>query len=682
MGQPVSARSRGWGRRLLAVVGVAIAAWGLAILLASVPPFRTAVDVIDISLYDSFYRHRSDEWPREAPVVIIAVDQYSIDRMASQENAFRWPWPREYWGAVLEYLQASGAKAVAVDLLFEEPSGYQNETGDDTNFAKKLDELRIPVIHAVQAKLAGNPRFAPPVTRPPMFGAVDVIDSSVIRHYAAMVNGKPSLAAQAVHAAGGSVPQWANSPFLLHFYNPEIRAIRSAPYAYIPAYDVVRAALAPDQNPGEANRANFRDKIVLIGATATATFDLKSAPMMAIFPSVQAHATAIDNLLNSQRVEVMTHAARMAVAFIAALLTTIAAILPRRVLFKVTLSLAALFVAFALGYERFTFHRQIVWLPLTAPLLAGVFGIIGGLSWTYFIEDRQRRAILKILSQYVSPEVARQLSRRGELSLGGERREMTVMFTDIEGFTTITETMSAVELEPFMNGYLGEVTGALHHENATIDKYIGDAVMAFWNAPLDQPDHAERACLGALRIVRIERERQVRSGQKGIHTRVGINTGEMVVGNMGSPLKANYTVLGDAVNLANRLEGSNKIYGSQILISETTARCVRGRFLVRRLDRLRVKGRSQPLEVYELLEELQNSDEGLKRLAERYEAALEEYRKQQWESAERVLVELAGEFPEDGPTLMLLERVREFRAHPPAPGWDGVHDVNAEANSK
>lgn len=677
MAQGATWRSAAWIRRLPAVVAVALAAGVVALALAEVPPFRTAVDVTDISLYDSFYRHRRNDSVRASPIVIIVVDQYSIDQMARQANAFRWPWPREYWGAVLEYLQNCGAKAVAIDLLFEEPSGYQNETGDDTNFAKKLDELRVPVIHAVQAKLRGNPRFAPPVTKPPIFGAVDVIDGAVIRQYSTVVNGIPSLAVQAVRATMGQEPDWANQPFLLRYYGAANRD-GMAPYQHVPAYDVIRAAISPDQRFGEVSRATFENKIILIGATAAATFDLKSAPMAAIYPSIEAHATATENLVKGQRVNVMPPFSRAVITLLAALLAALCAILPRRVSVKVVLSLIALLAVFGFGYERFALHRQITWLPLTAPLMAGVFGVIGGLCWTYFIEDRQRRAILKILSQYVSPHVARELSRRGELSLGGERREMTVMFTDIAGFTSISETMTAEELEPFMNEYLSEVSGALHQEDATIDKYIGDAVMAFWNAPLDQPDHAVRACLGALRVRRQERERTERGEGTPLHTRVGINTGPMVVGNMGSALKANYTVLGDAVNLASRLEGSNKIYGSQILVSETTVQLVPGRFLFRRLDRLRVKGKSQAMAVYELLEELDRADPSQKRLAERYELALSHYEKQQWSSVEEILVDLLKEFPDDGPSAALLERVRDMQANPPPGDWDGVYDAKVK----
>jgi adenylate cyclase len=249
------------------------------------------------------------------------------------------------------------------------------------------------------------------------------------------------------------------------------------------------------------------------------------------------------------------------------------------------------------------------------------------------------------------------------------------MFTDIAGFTDLAELMAVEELETFMNFYLSEMSKIIFELNGTLDKYIGDAIMSFWNAPLDQPEHAAAACQAALQIRDREvalREKLGEIGVFGIQTRIGINTGPMVVGNLGSSQKVNYTVLGDSVILASRLEGANKIYGSQILVAQPTVDVVKDRFTFRKLDLLRVKGRRRPMPVYELLAAGQ-VDGAVCQLVEQFESALHAYEKRDWDDAERILVALQARFPDDGPTRVLLGRVRAFRDQPPPADWDGVY---------
>lgn len=659
----------GPGRKWLASAAIALAAAALALAASQVPPLAGSVRTIDTALYDAFYKHRTPEDRQNGSVVIIAVDQGSIDAMAAEDNHYRWPWPREYWGAVVAYLQKCGAKVVAFDLLFEEPSGYQRESGDDDTFAAALDAVTIPIIQARRVLPGERIRFAPPVTREPRFGAVNVIEAAVVRSYAPFVNDVPSLAAECVLAAGDPIGLNDKSPFLLHYYGPHRTADGRTTFRSVPAIGVLAAAQE------DTDTDVFRDKIVLIGATADATFDLKSAPVSAIFSGVEVHATAIENLLEGRRVHVVAELVTFGWGLLAALLAGAGAIVPKRVSLKLVLSLSASAALFIVGYLLFVTGGQILWLPLAAPLGASILATVVGLGWTYLVEDRQRRVLLKFLAQYVSPEVAAELDRRGEISLGGVRREMTVMFTDVAGFTDLSESMEVEQLEKFMNFYLSEMSGIVFAANGTLDKYIGDAIMSFWNAPLDQPEHAVLACRTALGLQKREielRERLGLLGAVGIRTRIGINSGPMVVGNMGSMQKVNYTVLGDAVNLASRLESANRMYGSQILVAQPTVDLVNGKFLFRKLDLLRVKGKQRPLAVYELMAE-GNGDERLRDLARQFEAALTAYQRQDWDGTERVLVALQREFADDAPTAALLERVRAFRASPPPPDWDGVH---------
>jgi adenylate cyclase len=672
-------RLEAWQKGLATAV-IAIGAVAIAAVFAALPPLRGAGQAIDTALYDAFYKQRTPESQLNSNIVIIAVDRSSIDRMAARpDNSFRWPWPRQMWGMVLEYLQKSGAKAVAIDLLFEEPSNFNREFDDDSEFAKQLDDLKIPVIHAIQSSLAtSRPAFAPPVTKPIRAGAVDVIEERVVRTYAGTKRVYPSLATETTRAAGFPIPAWGSGTFRLHYYGPTKLENGANTFRYVPAFDVVVAAQSPTGVAGTISPTDFKDKIVLIGATSAATFDLKSSPLSGIYPTVEAQATAIENLINNQRVVETGLPQQLAVAFIGAGLAALGSVFPRRVRLKLPISLLGVAFVFGAGYWLFVLQRNITWLPLFMPMLAAILAMVAGLTWTYIAEDRQRRILLGFLSQYVSKEVAEELSRRGEISLEGQRREMTVMFTDIAGFTSMADNMPVERLEKFINFYLSELTATLFERNATLDKFIGDAIMSFWNAPLGQSEHAELACHAALAMKRREAQLQQQFAEFGIgsiKTRIGINTGTMVVGNVGSQHKVNYTVMGDAVNLGSRLEGSNKIYGSTILVSETTVAKIKpDQFIFRKLDRLKVVGRSTALEVYELLDAAPSSEQ-TRRLAKTFETALAHYFELRFEQAEQILVDLIREFPDDAPSVVLLGRARAFRQNPPPDGWTGVHEA-------
>jgi adenylate cyclase len=573
---------------------------------------------------------------------------------------------------VLTYLEQCGARAAAIDLLMEEPSNYNRETNDDANFAEVLDGLKMPVVFAAQLKRHESPLFAPPVKRLPSFGGADVIDGATIREYDFKSNGRPSLALAAVRAANLPIPHLPAGPAKLYYYGPTRRGDGQRTFRTISAFDVVLTAM---QVPGASEPITpelFRDKIVLIGLSAPGTFDLKNSPVNRNYPGVESHATAIDNLVLGNRVRTVMPWMNPAV-WISALLASAGTTLPRRMWVKVALSLLAVALLMGTLMMLFKLRGTLILTPPTAPLVCVCLAILGGFGWTYFIEDRDRRILLRFLSQYVSPHVADELSRRGELSLAGERREMTVMFSDIEGFTTLADQMPADRLEQFMSLYLGEMSKAVFESDATLDKYIGDALMCFWNAPLHQPDHATRACEAALRMVRRERELQGEFAELGIpklRTRIGINTGMMLVGNVGSRQKVNYTVVGDAVNVSSRLEGANKAFGSQIIVAEPARAQVDDRFNFRRLGALRARGKADALVVYELLSE---APERATRLAQRFENALVAYENRDWVLAEQLLVELLRVFPDDLPSTKLLARTRKLQSDPPVQ-WSPVFE--------
>lgn len=511
--------------------------------------------------------------------------------------------------------------------------------------------------------------------RPALCGAVNLDTGSRVRVYLSTVQGVPSLALQAVRLAGGRPPTWADAPFWLHYYGRHVYADGRTTYPYVHISSVISAAINDPEHPQKygIEPAMFKDKIVLLGTTATSTFDLKASPTDEIYPGVELHATAIENMLAMQRVKVVPPVGVAGATALTAIAAAGGAVKHRRTWLKLLLSLMA--GAVLLAVVGLLFRREnIIWLPPVAPLLGMSLTVVLALSWSYFAEDRQARFFLKALGQYVSPHVAEELKADPhKLVISTEVRELTILFSDIAHFTDLSEKLGS-QIGPVLNYYLDEMSEPVWKENGTVDKYIGDAIMSFWNAPLIQPRHPACACRAALAMARRLREIQPELavlGAPGLSARIGISTGVCTFGNMGSRSKFNYSAIGDSCNFASRLEGANKLYDTRILIGDATAQHVRDQFILRKVDVLRVKGKLQPIPVYELIGE-GAADAATKSMIERYEAAFRHYTRCEWEPAERILLELLREFPQDGPARELLARITAFGHHPPPADWDGV----------
>jgi adenylate cyclase len=607
------------------------------------------------------------------------VDDKSLADV-DEKRGFGWPWPRDFWGYLAKYLDASGAKAVGIDLIFDQTSVYENSSGDDDTLGSTVQPLKTPIIFGAMVNADGSwDRFAPKVANP-VFGAVNVGNDVVYRKYSPTVDGQPSLALMAVKAAGTDAKLPTDRPFRLHYYGPNQTADGHTTFRYISAAAALGAA-APDAKPGASGISPdwFKGKIVLIGAISTGTYDLKSSPVSAQYPGVEIQATAIENLLNGQEVTDVPESWRVIAALAGAAVAAGLVIFPRPAGWKILGPVLAITAILGFGAELFL-RPEIQWLSPTGPLIAVAVATVAAFAWTYFAEDRQRRFMLKALSKVVSPTIAEQLSREPQrLALGTTRTQVTLLFTDLANFTSISEKMDDDKVGEMLNRYLGEMSDKVLEEQGTLDKYIGDAIMCFWNAPLPQPDHAQRACRAALAIA--AREDQIREelkafGATEIFTRIGVNTTGAAVGFVGSSHLFNYTALGDGVNLASRLEGANKLYGTRILISETTAKLAGDGFILRKLDLLQVKGKKQPMAVYELLaEQSAAGTEKLRDLANRYEKAWSFYQKKQWDDAERELLEVLSRFGEDAASRKLLERIAYLRNHPPDKNWDGAYEA-------
>jgi len=465
---------------------------------------------------------------------------------------------------------------------------------------------------------------------------------------------------EGLELAGRPIPIDPQGAVLVPFRGP------AGSFPYVSIADIIEDTL---EDP-----TIFEGRIALIGGTAPGMEDLRTTPFGSIYPGVEVHANVIAGLLDSNfRWEpAYTTAAEMITVILFGLLSSL--LLPILSPVISTLVLATLTTA-ALGVNYYMWEIELHVLPLAMTLytLFAIYTI--NILFGYLFETRARSHMDSLFGQYVPPDLVKAMSRDPEhYSLASEKRELSVLFTDIRGFTSISEGLDAGELSQLMDEYLTPMTRIVHETEGTIDKYIGDAVMAFWGAPIYHPHHADQAVGAGLAMLQALDDLNVSFAKKGwpeVHIGVGINTGMMSVGNMGSRFRRAYTVLGDAVNLGSRLEGITKIYGVAMLVSEATAHSA-GRYHYREIDRVRVKGKAKPVTIYEPLGlEEEMTREQLER-ERSFQHFLFLYRSQSWNQAEEMLRRFLEEEPDCYLYKLYLDRIEHFRESPPEPDWDGV----------
>jgi adenylate cyclase len=434
-------------------------------------------------------------------------------------------------------------------------------------------------------------------------------------------------------------------------------------YRYYSIADVVQRKFEP---------GSFRDKIVLVGASATGIGDLRSTPFGPLnYPGVEIHANVIDNILNGGflvRGAQQVQTDFLLIALLGIPLGICLVLVPPR-----WMAYALLLLVPLVGFVYAMFLKG-WWLNIimpTATLLANTGSVA---LYRVLVEEKEKRKVHGAFRQYLSPEVIRRLLENPDL-VQPRKVEISVMFSDIRGFTSISEALDAQELAEFLNLYLTDMTKIVFRNRGTLDKYIGDAVMAFWGAPYEEPGHAEGACQAALdmmnRMTELQKEWE-EQGRPRLEIGLGINSGVAAVGNMGSILRYGYTAMGDAVNLASRLEGLNKEYGTHIIVSESTFREVQNPALIfRELDLIRVKGKLQPVIIYELLWSSDGAD-SLGELAQAFTQGRALYQSRQWAKGQAAFEEILKRWPEDGPSRTYWKRCQEYQFDEPQPNWDGV----------
>jgi adenylate cyclase len=716
-------------------------------LLIGVAALRIAdsapIEELRVRTFDTFQR-LDPRVKTLRPVTIVDIDEKSL----ADPRLGQWPWPRTRLADIVNNLTRMGAVVIAFDVVFAEPdrlnpdSAAENFRGldeatreklralpsNDQIFADAIRESRVVLGESGGRDVHSDLDKALPVTGFALLGEdpepfifkfggllrnVKVLEEAaagrglftivperdgIVRRVPMIMDAQdvrmPSLTFEVLRILGGSgtimiksdkagidsvvlqglrlkIPTDSLARFWVHY-------ARNDPSIYVSAVDVLDGRVPPEM---------ISRKLILIGTSATGMNDIKTTPVSRAMPGVEIHAQVLESAL--------THAVlaqpyySVVIEFFAAMVLGLLVIAFAPGFGPTTLVVVgALFAAVLIGTSWYFYSQHRLLIDFTYPLLSTT-SIYLTLIFTSFVrEQAQRRQIRSAFGQYLSPALIEQLAQSPEkLVLGGEEREMTIMFSDVRGFTTISESYKhdPQGLTALMNRFLTPLTNAILARKGTIDKYMGDAIMAFWNAPLDDHEHQLNACEAALdmleRIDELNKERELEAQDGGhayipINVGVGLNTGICVVGNMGSDLRFDYSVLGDSVNLASRLEGQSKEYGFPIIVGSNTALAVKDRFAILELDFIMVKGKKEPEVIYAIAGRQDTAQSGrFQRLRNLTIEMLACYRNRDWDGALAAIER--GRRTDEAHALQLLynlyeTRILGYRNNPPPEDWNGA----------
>lgn len=621
-----------------------------AVLLAQILQSTKLLDQWEYTTWSWREKLLAQPSPYTQDIKIILLDQASLDWGASV-NGLSWPWPREAYAPVIRFLQRAGAKIIAFDVLYTEASVYGVE--DDQTFANAMADNKVvlPIFLGEQAKqrtswpttvapgsvkIQGLERWQKqadmsavnkthatfPIDRLAnaaklLSHADELPDSdgvfrraSLFRIFDQQIIPSMGLAALLLdkqdktlsfdgllHYQGKSIPTDDQGQLILKFRGD------TGTHQAFSAAAIIQSELHLQAGEKSAiDPAQFKDKYVFFGFSAPGLKDLRPTPISGDYPGVEIHATVLDNLLAGDAVKPFPAWLAFCIALVLASSASYLLIHSKRMLGLVLAFAVFTPLSLLIGFAAYS--RNYDW-PVLFVETAIILALVNSVILKYLTEGRKKRAIQTMFQRYLSNEYIEILKKDPSLlRLGGETRELSIFFSDIQGFTTISEKLTPEQLVQFLNSYLTDMTDIIMDEGGTLDKYEGDAIIAFTNAPLTQEDHAVRMCRSVLKCQRKLAERREEFFQQTgawIYNRIGIHSGKVVVGNFGSKTRFNYTMLGDAANLAARLEGANKFFGTYTMISEATKQQTDDAFLWRETGTIQVVGRKTPVTVYELL---------------------------------------------------------------------------------
>jgi adenylate cyclase len=731
-------KTRRWFGRKFGYARLVCLALLIAIAALRVADFAP-IEELRVRVFDTFQRF--DPRVKTArPVTIVDIDEKSLAKFG------QWPWPRTRIADMIISLTQLGAAVIAFDVVFAEPDRlnpdaaaetmrYLDEVtrsklralpSNDQIFADAVRRSRVvlgetglaqvitgldktlPVtgfamlggdpehfmfdfpgllrnVHALEVAAAGrglitiNPERDGIIRRVPMMlRAQGTTMPSLSFEVLRVLSSSPTILIRSEKAGirsigvrGLELPTDRNGQLWVHY-------ARNDPSIYVSAADLLSGDVAPDK---------IARKLVLIGTSAVGLNDIKTTPVSPAMPGVEIHAQVLEAALTKSLLAQPPFGPLL--EFGAALVLGILVIAFAPQFGPVTLvAVGALFATLLVGTSWYFYTQHRLLVDFTYPLMSTTAIYLALIFFSFVREQAQRRQIRSAFGQYLSPALVEQLAQSPEkLVLGGEEREMTIMFSDVRGFTTIAESYKSNPqgLTALMNRFLTPLTNAILARKGTIDKYMGDAIMAFWNAPLDDREHQVNACEAALdmleRIDVLNKEREIEAQNGGhryipINVGVGLNTGICVVGNMGSNLRFDYSVLGDSVNLASRLEGQSKEYGFPIIVGSKTALAVKERFAILELDFIMVKGKKEPEVIYAIAGREDTANSGrFQRLRNLTIEMLACYRNRDWEGALAAIER--GRRTDDAGALELLyslyeTRILGYRESPPPEDWNGA----------
>ncbi len=657
-------------------------------------------------------------------IIIVDIDNRSLEKLGRFDQ-----WPRSYHAQIIDYMSVGGAKAIAFDVLFMEP----DKDAEMDSLLVAATRAAGNVYHAMAFSMADANAFLYPMEAPPQGFAAEKFslalsaataahfrhaermdgrliqlynaaagigyanfspdNDSVIRTMPLFLNfaGRQYLSLTLSMAMGilGVKPEEIQvSPGKAMILQPKGQPGRRIPinrngrmlisyqgtfqtFRYVSYYDVLMQRLPQEM---------FQDKIIFVGTSAAGLADIRPVPFQDAFPGVEVHANILYDMLKGEFINKQSPIYAIITFMLLAVAVALLAMLVKPWISG--LATAALIGGY--GYlATIWFATDAFWLELVRPVLAILFAYLFVLAYRYVDEERNKRYIKNMFQHYLTASVVNELLKSPDmLKLGGERREATVFFSDIKNFTTVSEKLEPETLIEQLNEYLSAMTEVVLKYDGYLDKYEGDAIMAVFGVPVQQTDHARRGCLAALEMQKILVDLRTKwraEGKPEFHARMGLNSGPMIAGNIGGKDRFDYTVIGDAVNLASRLEGANKEYGTSIMISETTAQLLGETFVLRELDLLRVKGKQKPVVVYELLAE-KRADLSIGKIMalEAYERGLRFYRQRKWDSAIREFeIALAADV-NDGPSRTYIERCKYYKKNPVPLDWDGVFEMKTK----
>jgi adenylate cyclase len=640
----------------------------LAFVLVTALSFLKLGQTLENLAYDLFYRVRPIQ---AAPPELLIV---GIDEGSFQELQRSWPWPRRVHAQLLERLAAAGASCIVLDLLFADPSLPEDDEMLSTAIRKAGNVILIQTFEVTKDPLFFRRVLVHPLeslrqqAKEVGLSMVTPDADGVVRRFRVRLGDLPTLPFAVARSLRPQLAIPADLAGLINYVGPP-RSIETISY-----YQVI-----DPQRPVPASR--IRNRIVLVGRILEASVspqgqaDAFYTPYFAgtgqLMSGVEVQGNILHDLLTGAWLTEIPLTLRLPFCLVVAVLFgfLVARLSPWAGLGVWFASLFSLG-----GLSLYLFLKWNTWGPPV--LLSGGLTLIygGNVLIQYFHEAQEKRWLRQAFGRYVSPSLVEAITDRPEqLRLGGEEVEVTVLFADLAGFTPLSEEMAPHDLIRLLNEYFSPMTQIILAHQGTLDKFIGDAIMALWGAPVPLPEHARLACTAALKMQAAMRRLQKQWQAEGLpllSARMGLHSGPVIAGNVGSRERFNYTVMGDTVNLTSRLEGVNKLYGTEILLSEVTCQYVAGAFLVRELDQVQVRGRAQPVTIYELLGPL--SDAGPPPWLPLFLSGRAAYRQRDWPQASSYFERVLALKPEDPPAKLYLERCRFYLKQPPPSDWQGI----------